>query len=88
MPFSTPFPAPIILADGREIATLRQATELMHGLPALHLNNRHWQEAARIILVAVDDPSQVEAAARQLRRALREEGLMPFRGTGVFRSLR
>lgn len=76
MPFTAPLPTPITLADGRVIRTLADATAYMTALPARHLANAHWSEAARLIKAAVDDPSKIDAAVAQLRRALRAEGLM------------
>lgn len=81
MPWSSSFLKPVVLADGREIKTLREAGELMVALPKLHQSNGHWQEAARVMMIAVETPSPatLEAAGVQFSRALHEEGLMPFR---------
>lgn len=81
MPWSTSFPAPTVLGDGREIKTLRQAGELIIGLPKLHQANGHWQEAMRLIMAAVETPSPetLHAASVQFERALKAEGLTGFR---------
>lgn len=76
MPFSTPFPKPFVLSDSPEIRTLADATEFMTTLPALHLRNPHWDEAAARIAAAVEDPSKIDAAARAFGMALRAEGRM------------
>lgn len=81
MPWSRPFPRPFTLADGRVIATLREAGVLMLALPELHRANGHWVAAGEAIMAAVDSPAPaaLDAAATAFERALRAEGLMGFR---------
>lgn len=82
MPWSTSFPVPITLADGRKISTLMEAGQLMLALPELHRANGYWQHAAALIMAAVEAPTTdaLEAAGLQFERAMRAEGLMGFRG--------
>ena len=47
MTWSRAFPEAFPLANGRVIATLREAGELILGLPELHRNNGHWQGAGK-----------------------------------------
>jgi len=74
--WSRKFPSPITLRDGRTIATLAEARDLVLALPALHQRNGHWQYAAIQILKAAADTAAVGPAQAQLRIALRAEGLL------------
>lgn len=81
MTWSRAFPKAFPLANGRVITTLREAGELILGLPDLHRNNGHWQGAMEPLMAAAEDPSAeaLDRAARQFSIALRAEGLTPSR---------
>ena len=72
------FPKPLYLNDGRTVATLAQARDVVLGLPELHQSNPHWQDAAEILLKAAyrgrQDP--IFDARKQLSRALEADGLI------------
>jgi hypothetical protein len=61
------FRKPIVLRDGREIATLADARDLLLLQPKRHQDQPHLQYAVELL---VDD------AAAQLSRALTAEGLL------------
>ena len=69
---------PIYLNDGRTIATLAAARDLMLSLPQRSQTNRHWQAAAEILLESARngriDPRRDVGA--QMSRALLAEGLI------------
>ena len=77
MTWSRAFAEPFALADGRVIATMREAGELILGLPERHRANGHWQSAMELLMAATEDPSAeaLNRAARQFSIALRAEGL-------------
>ena len=68
--------APIILKDGRAIATLSDAARLMITLPQLHADSPNWQYAGELLLEAANDKKSVEDAEAQLKIALEAEGLI------------
>jgi hypothetical protein len=78
MPWTRKFPEPIKLKDGRTIATLWQARELMLTLPGRHQSRPFWQYAAKLLIDAAErsDRASVDDAAAQLSRALAAEGLL------------
>jgi hypothetical protein len=84
MIWSRAFPGSFPLANGIVITTLREAGELILGLPELHRNSGHWQGAMERLMAAAEDPSEerLDRAARQFSIALRAEGLTPFRPPG------
>ena len=89
MTWSRAFPEAFPLANGRVIATLREAGELILGLPELHRTNGHWQSANERLMAAAEDDPAAEAlnrAARQFSIALRAEGLTPSRPPNKRRS--
>jgi hypothetical protein len=45
-------PKTLYLNDGRTVATLAQARDVMLALPQLHQTNTHWQDAAALLLQA------------------------------------
>ena len=61
------------------ITTLREAGELILGLPELHRANGHWQRAMECLMAAAE---ALDRAARQFSIALHAEGLTPFRPPG------
>jgi hypothetical protein len=52
MPWTREFPDPIKLKDGRTIAMLEQARELMLALPERHQLRPLWQYAAELLASA------------------------------------
>jgi hypothetical protein len=78
MPWTRKFPEPIKLKNGRTIATLGQARELMLALPERHQIRPFWQYAAELLIDAAErgDRASVDDAAAQISRALAAEGLL------------
>ena len=78
MPGTRKLPQPIKLKDGRKIATLGQARELMLALPERHQSRPFWQYAAELLIEAAErgDRASVDDAAAQISRALAAEGLL------------
>ena len=88
MTWSRAFPKAFPLANGRVITTLREAGELILGLPELHRANGHWQGAMELLMAAAEDPAAeaMNRAARQFSIALRAEGLTSSRPPSKRRS--
>jgi hypothetical protein len=78
MPWTRKFPQPIKLKDGRRIATLGQARELMLALPVRHRIRPFWQYAAELLIEAAErgNRASLDDAASQLSRALAAQGLL------------
>jgi hypothetical protein len=76
MPWTSLFPEPIILKDGRTIATLGQARNLMLELPVRHQVGPYWQYAAELLLDAAAHKGSLDDAYHQMTRALTTEGLL------------
>ena len=57
MTWSRAFPEAFPLANGRVITTVREA-----GVPELHRNNGHWQDAMERLMAAAEDPSKERLA--------------------------
>jgi hypothetical protein len=78
MPWTRKLAVPIKLKDGRTIATLGQARELMLALPVRHQSRPFGQYAAELLIEAAErgDRASVDDAAAQLSRALAAEGLL------------
>jgi hypothetical protein len=76
MPWSRELSAPIILKDGREIATLNDARAVMRSLPAKIQNNDTWLYAGGLLLEAATSDGPMGETIAHLRRALRAEGLL------------
>jgi hypothetical protein len=73
MPWTAEFWRPILLKDGRTIATLAEARDLIAALPPLRRGAEHWQDAAEMLSRAAAAPSAMEDALVQMLRALRAE---------------
>jgi hypothetical protein len=67
---------PIVLKDGREIATLAQARALMLNLPFRNQNRVHWQYADELLLAAAEHGGNLDDANQQVARALAADGLL------------
>jgi hypothetical protein len=76
MPWTRKFPQPIVLKDGRVIATLDNARAVMRSLPASSQNRDVWLYAGGLMLEAATSNVPIGEAAAQLRRALRADGLL------------
>jgi hypothetical protein len=76
--WSKQFWKPIVLRDGRVIATLDEARTLLLALPERHQSRPHLQHAAELLIEAArrGDRASVDDAASQLSRALAAEGLL------------
>ena len=78
MTWSRRLPEPLRLNDGRTIATLAEARDLMLTLPHDPEIDPRWREAAETLLKAAyrgrQDP--IHDARRELSRALRANGLI------------
>jgi hypothetical protein len=76
MPWSRELSAPIILKDGREIATLDDARAVMRSLPAKSRNNDTWLYAGGLLLEAATSDGPMGETIACLRRAFRAESLL------------
>jgi hypothetical protein len=78
MKWTSKFSKPIVLNDGRTIASLIQARDLIVTLPPLHLKNAHWEYATDLVFDAarVGDDVSIATSHEQLLRALKAEGLI------------
>jgi hypothetical protein len=78
MPWSRKLTTPIILKDGRTIATLSQAREMMLSLPMEHRRGNMWRYTADLLNDAAADNSYVPhtEAEAQFMRSLEAEGLL------------
>jgi hypothetical protein len=71
-------PKTLYLNDGRTVATLAQARDVMLALPQLHQTNTHWQDAAALLLQAAyrGRLAPISDAEAQLSQALAVEGMI------------
>lgn len=78
MTWSRRLPQPLRLNDGRTIATLAQARDLMLALAEERETNPHWREAAELLIKAAYRGRQasIQDAGAQLSRALHADGLI------------
>ena len=76
MPWSRPLSEPIVLKDGRVIATLNDARVIMESLPTTSQSRDVWLYAGGLMLEAATSNVPIGEAAAQLRRALRADGLL------------
>jgi hypothetical protein len=78
MPWSRQFSTPITLKDGRTIATLGQAREMMFSLPTASRRDATWRSAASLLSEAAVDNTYLKPvdAETQLLVALKVEGLL------------
>jgi hypothetical protein len=78
MPWSTPFPDPIPLPDGRQLVTLKDAAVYIQKLPKAQHRLPHWQDAGvHLIKAAEGSPAWLMFAGMFMRRALRVEKPQP-----------
>jgi hypothetical protein len=76
MSWTRKLPSPIALHDGRTIATLFDARELIRALPARQQRDPVWERAALLILEASGERETLSEVATQLRVALIAQGLI------------
>jgi hypothetical protein len=78
MTWSRRLPQPLRLNDGRTIATLAQARDLMLALARERETNPQWRDAAELLMKAAYRGRQasIHDAGAQLSRALRADGLI------------
>jgi hypothetical protein len=76
MPWTSLFPEPIILKDGRAIATLGHSRNLILDLSVRHQVRPYWQYTAELLLDAAEHKGSLDDAYHQMTRALRTEGLL------------
>lgn len=77
MTWTRKLPIPILLKDGRTIATLGQARDVMLALPEHRRMKPFWQYAAELLLDAAEQGGgDIDDAWAQLSRALTAEGLL------------
>jgi hypothetical protein len=78
MPWSRKLATLIVLKDGRTIATLSQAREMMLSLSPIRRRADMWRYTADLLNEAAADNSYVphEEAEAQFLRSLKAEGLM------------
>jgi hypothetical protein len=76
--WSKKFRNPLTLRDGREIATLADARDLLLALPERHKSRPHLQYAVELLIDAAERGSRasIDDASAQLSRALTAEGLL------------
>jgi hypothetical protein len=67
---------PIALKDGRTIATLGEAREMMLSLPPIHRRGPIWRFAAEVLNEAAADRASVPDSEAKFTRALKAEGLI------------
>jgi hypothetical protein len=70
------FAKPIVLKDGRTIATLGQARELILALPERTQLRPYWQYAGELLLDAAEQGVDFTDAGAQVRGALSAEGML------------
>ena len=78
MSWSRKLASPITLKDGRTIATLSEAREMMLSIPIDHRRGDMWRYTADLLNQAAADNAYVPHvdAEQQLRQALMSEGLI------------
>jgi hypothetical protein len=76
MTWMRPFAKPIALKDGRTIATLGEAREVMQSLQERRQHSERWLYAGALLLDAATARGSLNIAARHLTLALKVEGLI------------
>jgi hypothetical protein len=76
MPWTREFPEPITLRDGRTIATLFEARELIRALPARQQRDPVWERAALTLLETSGEREAIDEAAAHLLVALEADRLI------------
>jgi hypothetical protein len=76
MPWTRKFAEPITLKDGRTIATLGEAREMMLSVPPNHRQGAVWRYVAELLDEAAADRASVAEVEDMLLRGLTEAGLI------------
>jgi hypothetical protein len=76
MPWSRQLSAPIMLKDGRRLASLGDARQMMASIPDEHRTALHWQHAAVMLTRAAQAKCGIDEAQMQIALALKAEGLL------------
>jgi hypothetical protein len=78
MNWLTPLSKPFSLADGRPVATIDDARQIIQSLPVEDQDSPSWQYVCQLITKAADngDAQVVLEASVELRRALNAQGLL------------
>jgi hypothetical protein len=76
MPWSRPLFEPLVLNDGRVVATLNDARVIMRPLPAASQSRDDWFYAGGLMLEAATADGPIPETAAQLMRALKAERLI------------
>jgi hypothetical protein len=76
MPWSRKLPTPIVLKDGRTLATLADARALVLSLPACRQRSEDWFYAMGLIREAAVLGGPAGVTVTQLIRALKADGLI------------
>jgi len=72
-------PSPLELKDGRRVAILRDAADLILALPARQKANKRWEHAAELMMKAAKPTARaadMEAFADQFSRALKADEMI------------
>ena len=83
MPWSKKFWKPIMLKDGREIATLSDARDFMvDDLPDVRASAKYWQYSAELLLAAAEsgERADIDSATDRFARAAGVDGYGGERG--------
>ena len=75
MAWTRKLPAPINLKDGRTIATLADARDVMLSLPGIDQRSEHWLYAGALLPEAATFNGPMGVTLSQLTHALRTVGL-------------
>jgi transposase len=76
MPWTRPFPAPIVLRDGRTLATLADARGFIRTLTKHRRRAEQWQYAEGLLLEAATGRGAMGETNSHLLEALKVEGLI------------
>jgi hypothetical protein len=76
MPWNRPFPAPIVLRDGRIFATLADARAFVRSLSKHRRRNEEWQYADGLLLEAATGRGAMVKTSAHLLKALKNDGLI------------
>jgi hypothetical protein len=76
MPWSRPFPAPIVLRDGRKFVTLADARAFIRSLSKQRQRDEQWQYAEGLLLEAATSRGAMAETNNHLLHSLRTEGLI------------
>jgi hypothetical protein len=72
---------PVTAKDGRRLATLLDASQLILKLPPAVQERQVWQRAAELLIEAAEHGGSVEAATAQMHLALFLTGSLDLRAT-------